>query len=79
MSDVRYSNNSLAYVQYVKSIRNEYHMNTAHNIDIPNYNKILTKIKDFHDIYLNYWGPRLKAIKEDTAYKFNMICSRNRA
>lgn len=28
--------------------------------------------------YLNYWGPRLKAYKEDTAYKSNLIHSRNR-
>ena len=29
--------------------------------------------------FLNYWGPRLKALKEDTAYKFNLIYSTHRA
>ena len=28
--------------------------------------------------YLDYWGPRLKAAKEDTANKFNLIYSRKR-
>ena len=28
--------------------------------------------------YLNYWGPRLKAIQEDTACKFDIMCSINK-
>ena len=28
--------------------------------------------------YLNFWGPRLKAYREDTEYKFKLVQSRNR-
>ena len=80
-----------------ENVSNEYHMSTAHNIDIPNYIEIWTEIKNYHDKtvkiqkkikgslekvkrtkYLYYWGPRLKAIREDTAHKFNIMYSRNR-
>ena len=71
-----------------KNIRNEYHMNTLHNIDILDYKEIWTSIKSYHDRtvqlqkkdstimkvkrtkYLEYWGPKLKQLKEDTANKF---------
>ena len=36
----------------------------------------LEKVK--RSVYLNYWGPRLKAYKEDTAYKFNLMYSCNK-
>jgi hypothetical protein len=36
----------------------------------------LEKVK--RSLYLDYWGPRLKAYKEDTAYKFNLLYFRNR-
>jgi len=79
------------------NIRNEYHLSTAHGIDIHTYNEIWTEIKSYHDKtveihkkkkgdlekvkrskYLNFWGPRLKAYREDTEYKFKLVQSRNR-
>ena len=38
-------------------------------------NKNVEKVK--RTIYLDYWKPKLKSIKEDTDYKFGLIYKKN--
>ena len=45
--------------------------------------KTETEKRQFREVkrtkFLTYWGPKLKALKEDTAYKFNLVYSMHRA
>ena len=55
------------YNEVWTSIKN-YHDKT---VQVQEKKSSIFKVK--RTVYLEYWGPRLKQLKEDTAYKFNLV------